>query len=155
MCQHCDKRCFNCEKRAKIPYFYRNFGVQNHQFPKQILASYKLFFTNYRNTPVENGEIIVYKLADRDIPIVHRVIKRHENSVTGEVKYLTKGDNNQVDDRGLYTPGQKWIYKHEIIGRARGQCPYIGMVTIVLNDYPMVKYCTLAVIAGFMLIQRE
>jgi len=114
-----------------------------------------LVLTNYRNTPVENGEIIVYKLADRDIPIVHRVIKRHENTVTGQVKYLTKGDNNQVDDRGLYTPGQKWIYKHEIIGRARGQCPYIGMVTIVLNDYPMVKYCTLAVIAGFMLIQRE
>ena len=114
-----------------------------------------LVLTNYRNVPVENGEIVVYKLSDRDIPIVHRVIKRHENTETGEIKYLTKGDNNQVDDRGLYSPGQKWIRPHEIIGRARGQAPYIGMVTIILNDYPTIKYATLAMIAGFMLIQRE
>merc|ERR1712026_357556 len=114
-----------------------------------------LVLTHYRNDPVVNGEIVVYKLKDKEIPIVHRVIKRHENTETGEVKYLTKGDNNQVDDRGLYSPGQKWIHKHEIIGRARGQAPYIGMVTIVLNDYPMVKYATLALIAGFMLVQRE
>merc|ERR1711981_72571 len=114
-----------------------------------------LVLTNYRNVPVENGEIVVYKLSDREIPIVHRVIKRHENTETGEVKYLTKGDNNQVDDRGLYSPGQKWIRPHEIIGRARGQAPYIGMVTIILNDYPTIKYATLAMIAGFMLIQRE
>merc|ERR1711879_1110948 len=83
-----------------------------------------LVLTNYRNVPIENGEIVVYKLTDRDIPIVHRVIKRHENTETGEVKYLTKGDNN----------------KDEVIGRARAQAPYIGMVTILLNDYPTIKY---------------
>merc|ERR1711988_381817 len=114
-----------------------------------------LVLTHYRNDTVVNGEIVVYRLNEREIPIVHRVIKRHENTETGEIKYLTKGDNNQVDDRGLYAPGQKWIRPHEIIGRARGQCPYIGMVTIVLNDNPKIKYATLAMIAGFMLIQRE
>ena len=41
----------------------------------------------------------------RDIPIVHRVLKLHEKE-DGEVKFLTKGDNNSVDDRGLYAPGQ-------------------------------------------------
>merc|ERR1711981_579640 len=114
-----------------------------------------LVLTHYRNDPVVNGEIVVYRLNEREIPIVHRVIKRHENTETGEIKYLTKGDNNQVDDRGLYAPGQKWIRPHEIIGRARAQCPCIGMVTIILNDYPMVKYATLALIAGFMLLKRE
>ncbi|CAG8537001.1 3108_t:CDS:2, partial [Racocetra fulgida] len=34
------------------------------------------------------------------------------------VRYiLTKGDNNQVDDRGLYNPGQQWIHKEDIIGK--------------------------------------
>merc|ERR1712159_889007 len=42
-----------------------------------------LFLTHYRNEPVDIGEIVVYKLAEREIPIVHRVIKRHENSKTG------------------------------------------------------------------------
>ena len=39
---------------------------------------------------------------------------------TGEVKFLTKGDNNQVDDRGLYAPGQFWLEKKDVVGRAKG-----------------------------------
>lgn len=38
----------------------------------------------------------------------------------GYVKFLTKGDNNNVDDRGLYSPGQLWLEKKDVIGRARG-----------------------------------
>jgi len=114
-----------------------------------------LVLTHYRNEPVVNGEIVVYRLNEREIPIVHRVIKKHENSETGEIKYLTKGDNNQVDDRGLYAPGQRWITPKDIIGRARAQCPYIGMVTIVLNDNPKIKYACLALLGGFMLLKRE
>lgn len=38
----------------------------------------------------------------------------------GTVKILTKGDNNSVDDRGLYAPGQLWLEKKDIVGRARG-----------------------------------
>ena len=36
------------------------------------------------------------------------------------MKLLTKGDNNSVDDRGLYAPGQLWIRRNEVVGRARG-----------------------------------
>ena len=38
----------------------------------------------------------------------------------GTVKFLTKGDNNQVDDRGLYAPGQLWLDKSDVVGRAKG-----------------------------------
>ena len=38
----------------------------------------------------------------------------------GSVKILTKGDNNSVDDRGLYAPGQLWLKKKDIVGRTRG-----------------------------------
>ena len=38
----------------------------------------------------------------------------------GEVRLLTKGDNNAVDDRGLYNPGQDWVRRSEVVGRARG-----------------------------------
>ena len=37
-----------------------------------------LFLTNYREEPVRVGEIVVFKVQGRDIPIVHRVIKLHE-----------------------------------------------------------------------------
>lgn len=36
-----------------------------------------LFLTN-RDDPIRAGEIVVFKIKDRDIPIVHRVMKVHE-----------------------------------------------------------------------------
>lgn len=38
----------------------------------------------------------------------------------GHIKFLTKGDNNAVDDRGLYKHGQHWLEKKDVVGRARG-----------------------------------
>ena len=57
-------------------------------------------------------KLIAYflQVEGRDIPIVHRVLKLHEKE-DGSVKFLTKGDNNSVDDRGLYAPGQYWLTK--------------------------------------------
>jgi signal peptidase len=45
------------------------------------------------------GDIVVYKVRGRDIPIVHRVLELHERAADGHQVYLTKGDNNNVDDR--------------------------------------------------------
>ncbi|XP_077996613.1 signal peptidase complex catalytic subunit SEC11A-like [Glandiceps talaboti] len=113
-----------------------------------------LFLTNYQEEPIRVGEIVVFKIEGREIPIVHRVIKLHEKE-TGEVKFLTKGDNNQVDDRGLYAPGQLWLQRKDVVGRARGFVPYVGMVTILMNDYPKFKYLILACLGIFVLIHRE
>lgn len=38
----------------------------------------------------------------------------------GEPWLLTKGDNNNVDDRGLYNPGQLWLKSEDIMGTAIG-----------------------------------
>lgn len=40
-----------------------------------------LFLTNFREEPVRVGDIVVFKVEGRDIPIVHRVIKLHEKYV--------------------------------------------------------------------------
>ncbi|CAI9742938.1 signal peptidase complex catalytic subunit SEC11A [Octopus vulgaris] len=113
-----------------------------------------LFLTNYQEEPIRVGDIVVFKVEGRDIPIVHRVLKVHEK-VDGSVKFLTKGDNNSVDDRGLYAPGQLWLKKKDVVGRARGFVPYVGIVTILMNDYPKLKYAILVCLGLFVLIHRE
>jgi len=113
-----------------------------------------LFLTNYRDEPVRVGEIVVFKVEGREIPIVHRVIKLHETE-DGLVKFLTKGDNNSVDDRGLYAPGQLWLRKKDIVGRARGFLPFVGMITIYMNEYPNLKYAILGVLGIYVLLHRE
>lgn len=71
---------------------------------------------------------------------INRILRRAD----GTLKFLTKGDNNQVDDRGLYAHGQLWLTKADMVGRAKGLLPYVGMVTIVMNDYPNFKVGLLA-----------
>merc|ERR1712062_817727 len=73
-----------------------------------------LFLTNYKDD-IRVGEIVVFKIEGRTIPIVHRVLKVHEKE-NGFIKFLTKGDNNNIDDRGLYAPGQVWLGKKDVIG---------------------------------------
>mmetsp|Transcript_13064 Transcript_13064/g.11547 ORF Transcript_13064/g.11547 Transcript_13064/m.11547 type:complete len:126 (+) Transcript_13064:194-571(+) len=105
-----------------------------------------LFLTNY-NEPFEVGDIVVYQMK-HDIPIVHRLITVQEIKKDGEVYLLTKGDNNNVDDRGLYDDGAIYLNKKHILGKIRAQAPYIGMLTIILNDYPTLKW----IVIGGMLI---
>ncbi|CAH1251363.1 SEC11C [Branchiostoma lanceolatum] len=79
-----------------------------------------LFFTsNFSDDPIHVGETMVFQVEGRGIPIIHRVIKLHKK-VNGELKLLTKGDENPVDDRGLYPPGQEWLRRENIIGKVQG-----------------------------------
>ncbi|XP_066184720.1 signal peptidase complex catalytic subunit SEC11A isoform X1 [Sylvia atricapilla] len=107
-----------------------------------------LFLTNRIEDPIRVGEIVVFRIEGREIPIVHRVLKIHEKQ-NGDIKFLTKGDNNAVDDRGLYKQGQHWLEKKDVVGRARGFVPYIGIVTILMNDYPKFKVRSLLFPACF------
>ena len=102
-----------------------------------------LFLTNYEQEDIRVGDIIAFKVQGRDTPIVHRVLKLHEKE-DGTVKFLTKGDNNSVDDRGLYAPGELWLTKKDIVGRARVFLPYVGIFTVIMNEYPKIKYAALA-----------
>ena len=58
-------------------------------------------------------------------------------------------------DRGLYAPGQNWLARKDVVGRARGFLPYVGIVTIIMNEYPKFKYAVLACLGFYVLIHRE
>jgi signal peptidase len=64
------------------------------------------------------GEIVVFKVRGRPVPIVHRILERHARSPKHAQTMLTKGDNNRVHDRGLYN-GLKWLRREDIVGRSR------------------------------------
>ncbi|ORX38834.1 signal peptidase complex catalytic subunit SEC11 [Kockovaella imperatae] len=112
-----------------------------------------LFLTNPADTPYEIGDITVYKLPGGDIPIVHRVIESHITNTTQRL--LTKGDNNTSDDLVLYSPGMEWVERKHVIGKVRGFLPYVGYVTIAMNDFPQLKYALLGSVGLFLLIQKD
>ncbi|EJD01773.1 uncharacterized protein FOMMEDRAFT_168400 [Fomitiporia mediterranea MF3/22] len=140
-----------------------------------------LFLTNPSGQRYKTGDITVYRIPNGDIPIVHRVIETRDvvsderaslahstpklahridaiyvaaAPLAQKQLLLTKGDNNAQDDIGLYQ-GLQWLEKRHIIGKVGGFLPHIGYVTIVMNDYPQLKYALLGGLGLLALVQRE
>jgi signal peptidase len=113
-----------------------------------------ILFINWDYTPPSPGDIVVYKVPSQEIPIVHRVIALQPMD-NGEYQALTKGDNNPVNDRGLYERGELWLGKKHIFGRIRMFVPYVGVATIILNDYPMLKWGILIIMGIFVLTSKD
>ncbi|OMH85168.1 Signal peptidase complex catalytic subunit sec11 [Zancudomyces culisetae] len=53
---------------------------------------------------------------------------------------LTKGDNNAVDDRGLYNDGQLWLSRDMIFGRV---------------DYPQLKFVVLVLMCILAVFEED
>jgi signal peptidase len=63
------------------------------------------------------GDIVVYNVPGQPVPIVHRVLETR--AAGARTLFLTKGDNNAVDDLELY--GElEWLEREHIVGKVRG-----------------------------------
>ncbi|ERF69409.1 Signal peptidase complex catalytic subunit sec11 [Endocarpon pusillum Z07020] len=134
-----------------------------------------LLFLWNRDHTAEVGEIVVYKVKGKDIPIVHRVV-RSFHTVSGnplvqgksksekvgaadtapKAQLLTKGDNNIADDTELYARGQSYLDREEdIIGSVRGYVPAVGYVTIMLSEHPWLKTVMMGIMGVMVVLQRE
>lgn len=71
------------------------------------------------------------------------------------VVMLTKGDNNWGDDRELYPSGWEWLRFEHIVGRVFAYVPHAGRLTILLNDYPALKFGLIGTLALFVLTSKE
>ncbi|EXJ87949.1 signal peptidase I [Capronia coronata CBS 617.96] len=124
-----------------------------------------LLFLWNRDQTAEVGEIVVYNVRGKDIPIVHRVVRSHGNVIgqadgktkaSASPKLLTKGDNNVADDTELYARGQSYLDRqHDIIGSVRGYVPAVGYVTIMLSEHPWLKTVMLGIMGLMVILQRE
>lgn len=112
-----------------------------------------LFLWN-RDTQAKVGDIVVYELLGKDIPIVHRVLREHHNL---EKQYLlTKGDNNAVDDLSLYSNKKRYLdQKTDTVGTVKGYLPFIGYVTILINENEYFKYGLLGLLGLSALFSND
>jgi len=121
-----------------------------------------LFLTNPSDEIYKVGDITVYNVGGQAIPIVHRVLETHDkplpkSALPTDLKpqsLLTKGDNNNADDIQLYN-GLSFLERKHIVGKVRGYVPWVGYVTIAMNDFPQLKYALLGILGLMALVQRE
>jgi len=85
------------------------------------------------------GDVVVFKMKDRDVPIAHHILRVHTKP-DNTIELLTKSDHNLVDDRDLYAPGQLWLQREDILGKVVGTLRFVGLIAIALYGYPALKY---------------
>ncbi|CAD2098788.1 signal peptidase I [Plasmodium vinckei petteri] len=108
----------------------------------------------YNPAVIHAGDVVVYQIHGRDIPIVHRILNIHRTH-DNQYHLLSKGDNNNIDDRGLYDTHQYWLENQHVLGLSVGYAPYIGMLTIWVNEYPTLKWGIVSVMLLMILLGYE
>jgi signal peptidase len=56
---------------------------------------------------------------------------------------LTKGDNNVVDDVGMYPDGREWVHREEVVGLVKCYIPMIGRISLFMKDHLEASYVVL------------
>ncbi|KAJ5439568.1 Signal peptidase complex catalytic subunit sec11 [Penicillium daleae] len=106
-----------------------------------------LLFLWNRSPRTEVGEIVVYNVRGKDIPIVHRVVRSFP-----EVEAKTK----KVKEITVYAHDQDHLNRSEdIVGSVRGYIPMVGYVTIMLSEHPWLKTVLLGIMGLMVMLQRE
>ncbi|KAI9821398.1 MAG: Signal peptidase complex catalytic subunit [Thelocarpon impressellum] len=114
-----------------------------------------LLFLWNRGQETQVGEVVVYNVRGKDIPIVHRVVQRFGGG-DRPLRLLTKGDNNPADDTELYARGQDYLERSkDVIGSVVGYVPLVGYVTIMLSEHPWLKTVMLGLMGAVVVLQRE
>ncbi|KZP07631.1 signal peptidase complex catalytic subunit SEC11, partial [Athelia psychrophila] len=140
--------------------------VQNKSMEPALARGNILVLTNYTHEQYSAGDIVVNKIPGADYPIVHRVLEARDiqprpgslNETpppssgffwyipAADQLLLTRGDNDAIDDIGLYN-GLEYIQRKHISGKVRGFLPYVGYISILLNDGPRLKYAVIGELA--------
>ncbi|KAA8914111.1 hypothetical protein TRICI_003008 [Trichomonascus ciferrii] len=144
--------------------FYKGLGVvSNSSSPLVVVLSGSmepafqrgdvLFLWN-REHRAKVGDVVVYNVKDRDIPIVHRVMRHHSSDK--KQLLLTKGDNNPMDDIDLYSKKQLYLDREaEIVGTVKGYIPKVGYSTILLTENKQLRYVMLGLVGLSTLLQDD
>ena len=105
------------------PVFYRG----------DIVAVEKVEFlgiNEFNPEDVEVGDIVVYNAKWFNSPVIHRVIKKNNNS--NGTYYIIKGDHNPTADPLKVYPNQI-VSKVLTIGNHPISIPFIGHITLLLR----------------------
>jgi len=115
-----------------------------------------LFLANWKRE-IKAGDICVFRLVEKEIPVVHRVIERfYEPRSSDSVQIMTKGDNNRQNDLFLYENIDRTSLKMEHIENfVYGSLPVVGMMTIWMNAYPGIKYLVVLIMFLDLLTTKE
>ena len=109
-----------------------------------------LFLWN-RNERSKVGDIVIYEVEGKSIPIVHRVLREHHSVEKKKQLLLTKGDNNAGNDIPLYAKKSLYLQKErDIVGTVK-----VGYITIWISENKYAKFAMMGLLGLSALLDNE
>lgn len=126
---------------------YKAFIITSNSMEPNIHLGDAVVTRKCKQKDLEVGDIVTYK--QNYEYVTHRIIKVEEKNQEGETIYITKGDNNNLED------SEKVGYS-KIIGKKVLIIPYLGKVVEIL-DNKMIGLIIILIllVLSFYIIQRE
>ena len=135
----------SCINPYETPDFfgYKNFIIVSGSMEKTIMTGDAIFVKEVPQEEIEVNDIISFQ--DGDEITTHRIIAKTEEN--GVIKYTTKGDNNNVEDR------QKVVYE-QIEGKYQFKINGFGFIAEVLKNKLTIITLVLIVVLNFIQQRR-
>ena len=112
--------------------------------PEYGVGRNERYYTTFL-TAIAADRLLTYRAKSSALPTIEHP----------QYQYLTKGDNNDRDDTPLYPPGQPYVKRHEVIGTIKGYIPYLGWVTILMNEHPWLKTAVFGAVGTFSFLRKK
>lgn len=119
---------------------YRNYTVLSGSMEPEFYPGDLIAVKHKNKTDIKLGDVITYRDGD-GVVITHRIIEETEEG------YITKGDNNNVED--------SYVVKDEdIIGEVKFSIPKVGYLLNFLSK-PIVVAVVMVLLAGYIFITAK
>lgn len=122
-------------------------------YPILVIKSHSMYpafsrgdivFLSNRTAEVRVGDIPAVWFEGREEPMIHRVVRVWDGEAEGdegtERVFVTKGDNNEVDDLVLYPEGRAGVRRREVLGVATGSAKGLGWPSLWVREVWWVRW---------------
>ena len=126
---------------------YRAYVITSDSMEPAINNGDAIVVKNCEEEDLQTGDVITFE-QNQEV-ITHRIQKIEEDQTTNEKTYITKGDNNNIED-------SENIKFSAIIGKCILTIPYLGNIISVLENKLIVLIIILIILILFFLkIQKQ
>ena len=126
---------------------YRAYVITSDSMEPAINNGDAIVVKNCEEEDLQTGDVITFEQNQKII--THRIQKIEEDQTTNEKTYITKGDNNNIED-------SENIKFSAIIGKCILTVPYLGNIISVLENKLIILIIILIILILFFLkIQKQ
>lgn len=111
-------------KTGKSLFGFRAYIITTESMKPHINSGDIIVIKKVKKKKLETGDVISFK--QEDGIITHRIVEVTKNE-QGDTEYVTKGDNNNVED-------ERKVKYDEIQGRKIIRIPFFGKIIVLLQD---------------------